>query len=409
MTGQSGTVQQQDTLNRYLLFFPHRKDITVDVHSFTGVETLSHPYRYTLRFTSLEQNLPMNAVLNQTAEFVLRAPNPKATWHGQSPWLPVRHINGVITSFSRIKSSADEAFYECVLEHELALLDRNYRSAVYMDASVPELVTKQMNDSGYFDGYNIDFDKLSHTYPRREMIIQWKETGPIPDSFKSGYLISSMTISGSRAEHYRAVLGGIPYLNGYSFRPALLARPVIAGSVPARVATIARDKTYAGVDAQGRYRVKFDFDLDERREGFESALVRLGRPYAGDTYGFHFPLLDKTEVAVMSEAVAQLEKALSLARTLQQSALTAGSDNVETDQQNTLKQTLNKLTGAGILTYADEGLAQITRRKHCGTPVCLKWKNTRLCRGSTKLSWRLTGWNWKRRLGKNRRVIVGWR
>ncbi|MFG6654277.1 type VI secretion system Vgr family protein [Scandinavium sp. M-37] len=639
MAGQSGTIQQQNTLNRYLLFFPQNKAITLDVHSFTGEEALSQPYRYTIRFTTPEQNLPMNAVLNQTAEFLLRAPNPKATWHGQSPWLPVRHINGVITSFSRIKSSADEALYECVLEHELALLDRNYRSAVYMDMSVPELVTKLMKDSGYFDGYNIDFDKLSHGYPRREMIVQWKETdltfirrllaevgiwfrfenhdqvptetvvifgdsvggyifsdktlpyvrhsgltghdeyitdleeqhtlipknvlvrsynyrdphspqtdktiethaipegvttgreyhyadhflesgdvagdegetatfyarvryerllngqsilrattsdpalqpgmmftptGPIPDSFRSGYLISSMTIGGSRAEHYRATLGGIPYLNGYSFRPALLTRPMIAGSVPARVASIGGDKTYAGVDAQGRYRVKFDFDLDEQRAGFESALVRLGRPYAGDTYGFHFPLLDKTEVAVMfengdpdrpyiaqvmhdgarpdlvtnrnntrnvirtaglnkirledrrgkehvkisteyeksqlsvghlvdaegkprgegveartdnrmtlraakgmlitteaqpraqgqqldmAEAVAQLEKALSLAKTLQQSALTAGADTVETDRQNTLKQTLNKLTGAGILTYAGEGLAQVT-------------------------------------------------
>jgi type VI secretion system secreted protein VgrG len=176
MAEQSGMLQQQDTLNRYLLFFPRRKTITVDVHSFTGEEALSQPYRYTIRITSPEQNLPVDAVLNQTAEFVFRAPNPKATWHGQSPWLPVRHINGVITSFSRIKSSADEALYECVLEHELALLDRHYRSAVYMDTTVPELVTKLMKDSHYFDGYNIDFDKLSHSYPRREMIVQWKET-----------------------------------------------------------------------------------------------------------------------------------------------------------------------------------------------------------------------------------------
>jgi len=48
--------------------------------------------------------------------------------------------------------------------------------------------------------------------------------------------------------------------------------------------------------------VKFDFDLDEKRAGFESELVRLGRPYAGDTYGFHFPLLDGTEVAVAFES-----------------------------------------------------------------------------------------------------------
>jgi type VI secretion system secreted protein VgrG len=56
------------------------------------------------------------------AEFILRALTRKRNgWHNQESWLPVRQINGVITSFSRLKSSADEALYECVLEHELAL------------------------------------------------------------------------------------------------------------------------------------------------------------------------------------------------------------------------------------------------------------------------------------------------
>ncbi len=178
MAGQSDTVQQQDTLNRYLLYFPRSKTVSPDVHSFCGEEELSKPYRYTIRFTSPNPNIAVKDVLNKMAEFILRAPNPKAksTWHNQESWLPVRQINGVITSFSRLKSSADEALYECMLEHELALLDRNYRSAVYMDMTVPELVTKLMKESGHFQGYNIDFDQLSHNYPSREMIIQWKET-----------------------------------------------------------------------------------------------------------------------------------------------------------------------------------------------------------------------------------------
>ena len=178
MAGQSDTVQQQDTLNRYLLYFPRSKTVSPDVHSFCGEEELSKPYRYTIRFTSPNPNIAVKDVLNKMAEFILRAPNPKAksTWHNQESWLPVRQINGVITSFSRLKSSADEALYECMLEHELALLDRNYRSAVYMDMTVPELVTKLMKESGHFQGYNIDFDQLSHNDPSREMIIQWKET-----------------------------------------------------------------------------------------------------------------------------------------------------------------------------------------------------------------------------------------
>ncbi|MDU3896541.1 MAG: phage late control D family protein [Enterobacter sp.] len=176
MSGESEVAQRRDTLNRYLLYFPRSKNVISDVHSFTGKEILSEPYRYTIRFTSPDQNIAINAVLNQRAEFILRAPNLEASWHGQTSWLPVRQINGTITQFSRLMSSGDEALYECVLEHELALLDQNYRSAVYMNMTVPELVTKLMKDSGHFDGYNIDFDQLSHSYPRREMIVQWKET-----------------------------------------------------------------------------------------------------------------------------------------------------------------------------------------------------------------------------------------
>ncbi|MCZ7176444.1 phage baseplate assembly protein V, partial [Salmonella enterica] len=58
---------------------------------------------------------------------------------------------------------------------------------------------------------------------------------------------------------------------------------------------------YASTDKLGRYIVKFDFDLDEKKKGYESAFVRLGRPYAGDTYGMHFPLLEGVEVAIAFE------------------------------------------------------------------------------------------------------------
>lgn len=62
----------------------------------------------------------------------------------------------------------------------------------------------------------------------------------------------------------------------------------------------------------------------------------------------------------MTAAIAQLEKALSLAMTLQQSALTAGAGNVDTDRQNQLAQVLNQLTGPGILAYAEKGAAHVT-------------------------------------------------
>ncbi|MFQ1017018.1 phage baseplate assembly protein V [Gilliamella sp. BG7] len=52
------------------------------------------------------------------------------------------------------------------------------------------------------------------------------------------------------------------------------------------------------MDPQGRYRVKFNFDLKAWKSGTESLWLRLAKPYAGNAYGFHFPLIDGTEVAI---------------------------------------------------------------------------------------------------------------
>lgn len=96
MSGQSEMIQQQDTLNRYLLYFPRSKGVIPDVHSFTGTERLSSPYRYTIRFTSPDQNIAIDAVLNQMAEFILRAPNPNAAWQGQ-----LKKRNATLSALSR--------------------------------------------------------------------------------------------------------------------------------------------------------------------------------------------------------------------------------------------------------------------------------------------------------------------
>ncbi|MCG8173073.1 type VI secretion system tip protein VgrG, partial [Brenneria goodwinii] len=65
--------------------------------------------------------------------------------------------------------------------------------------------------------------------------------------------------------------------------------------------SITAGDTYAHLDKMGRYRVKFDFDLDNWKTGYESLWVRLAKPYSGDTYGMHLPLLAGTEVAIAFE------------------------------------------------------------------------------------------------------------
>jgi len=60
--------------------------------------------------------------------------------------------------------------------------------------------------------------------------------------------------------------------------------------------------TYAYLDNQGRYRVRLDFDRNSTEQGYAYLWLRMAKPYAGDTYGFHSPLLDGTEVSVMFDS-----------------------------------------------------------------------------------------------------------
>lgn len=123
--------------------------------------------------------------------------------------------------------------------------------------------------------------------------------GTLPDAVKEGIVITTVRTSGSRKSSFTLTFEGIPYSETVCWRPALLSRPVISGSLPARVESTQKGDTYSWLDPDGRYRVKLDFDRNSTGQGYAYLWLRLAKPYAGDTYGFHSPLLDGTEVAVV--------------------------------------------------------------------------------------------------------------
>ncbi|UAN42490.1 MULTISPECIES: type VI secretion system Vgr family protein [unclassified Enterobacter] len=123
--------------------------------------------------------------------------------------------------------------------------------------------------------------------------------GTLPDAVREGIVITTVRTSGSRKSSFTLAFEGIPYSETVCYRPALLNRPVISGSLPARVESTQKGDTYSWLDPEGRYRVKLDFDRNSPEQGYAYLWLRLAKPYAGDTYGFHSPLLDGTEVAVV--------------------------------------------------------------------------------------------------------------
>ncbi len=458
----------EESLNKYLLDIVD-SSLIADVYPLRARKNSVN--LIVIRYVSPpRRSTPVRRIyLKKTAAFIYRCDNP--AWskyiHVGDKWLKLSKINGVITSVERISCNADETLYEAVLEHPLALLNTRLRSAVYQNVSVPELV-RQIFQEQSFEGYEINFDRLTWNYPVREMLVQWKETdlafirrllakvgiwfrfephpdddnivvivfsdsqaaylfnhkiallnpagttcsacsiyqlkakhavvpasvavrnynyrasrdvngldegadlsrgsacteggeyhygdnhlsagvlwaihngqdaetswhyarirhelllnsqtvlsaitdNPaivpgvevtvkrlIPKTFETGMVITKIHSSGSRSS-FQSKLTGIPYSETVSFRPQRLSRPVISGTLPARISGEQRNDRLARLDRAGRYRVRFDFDQAEWKKGLESMPVRLGRQYAGNAFGFHFSLLDNTEVGIAFE------------------------------------------------------------------------------------------------------------
>ncbi|WP_273827293.1 type VI secretion system Vgr family protein [Providencia rettgeri] len=133
------------------------------------------------------------------------------------------------------------------------------------------------------------------------MVLEITDNSPIstlPMVFQSPVLLTRLHFAASRANALIVAFDAVPYTEAICWRPELKPRPVISGTLTARVTSPIESDIYARQNENGHYWVKFDADRDDKPAGFESMPVRLAKPYAGRTYGMHFPLIQGTEVAI---------------------------------------------------------------------------------------------------------------
>lgn len=132
----------------------------------------------------------------------------------------------------------------------------------------------------------------------------WLEAGevirvdPNPADVKHGIFVTSVESSGARGDSYWVTFEGIPSDRVWRTPMASIERPSIDGILPARITSPGNYK-YAYLSEQGWYVIKLPFDLDEWSPGGTSRPVRFAKPYSGDNYGHHFPLIDGAEVAIV--------------------------------------------------------------------------------------------------------------
>ncbi|HCO6194426.1 TPA: type VI secretion system tip protein VgrG [Escherichia coli] len=244
--------------------------------------------------------------------------------------LPLRHPSGLFDGETEAVWRLNTAY--SVVEKSVTTRDYNYREAT------AEMMTEQHDATGgdnttygeayhYADNFLQKGDKeaaesgafyarIRHErYLNEQAILKGQSTSSLltpgleirvqgddaPAVFRKGVLITGVTVSAARDRSYELTFTAIPYSERYGYRPALIPRPVMAGTLPARVTSTVKNDTYAHIDKDGRYRVNLDFDRDTWKPGYESLWVRQSRPYAGDTYGLHLPLLAGTEVSIAFE------------------------------------------------------------------------------------------------------------
>lgn len=158
------------SLNRYHLKI---KGCTtpLDVESFRGREGLSTRYRYDVELTSADKDINPAAMLMKNITFIMQTLPETAFHHTVAPEVQ-RTLYGVITHFSRLSVSNDEATYSLTFEPRFSLLDNARRSAIYQNMSVPEVVEKILREYHSWPGWLFEF-RLSNTWPQREIITQF--------------------------------------------------------------------------------------------------------------------------------------------------------------------------------------------------------------------------------------------
>ncbi|HGY6141345.1 TPA: type VI secretion system Vgr family protein [Escherichia coli] len=244
--------------------------------------------------------------------------------------LPLRHPSGLFDGETEAVWGLNTAY--SVVEKSVSTRDYNYRTAT------AEMMTEQHDATGgdkttygeayhYADNFLQKGDKeaaesgafyarIRHErYLNEQAILKGQSTSSLlmpgleikvqgddaPAVFRKGVLITGVTASAARDRSYELTFTAIPYSERYGYRPAFIPRPVMTGTLPARVTSTVKNDIYAHIDKDGRYRVNLDFDRDTWKPGYESLWVRQSRPYAGDTYGLHLPLLAGTEVSIAFE------------------------------------------------------------------------------------------------------------
>ncbi|MCA8183259.1 type VI secretion system Vgr family protein [Burkholderia vietnamiensis] len=149
----------------------------VSVFSFVLTEEMNAPFVADITVTSKDKHIDGAAVVGRPAIFTIEE-------HASVPSLSelinpfqraARTVHGIVTQWTRIKTSRDEATYQVLLKPRLALLEQVHDSAVFLDRSFRELLTDTIIDRELFQSYDVEFE-LDGLDAKLDQTVMYEET-----------------------------------------------------------------------------------------------------------------------------------------------------------------------------------------------------------------------------------------
>ncbi|MCD9951506.1 type VI secretion system tip protein VgrG [Klebsiella variicola subsp. variicola] len=196
------------------------------------------------------------------------------------------------------------------------------------------------------------FSNAAHLTPGQVL----EPLGDVIAALKEGVVLTLVTYRGARDSRLHVSVWGQPYTERYCFRPVEIPRPVIPGTLPARIESREKNDTYAHLDEQGRQRRGQGAELrtDEHgviraRKGlFVSADAQLKAQ--GDALDRDTAL---KEIDRLNQQLQQLKMAAEQAQTLK----------ADVDSQIQMFEQRLKPLNEAVLFSAPEGMA-LTSGEH---------------------------------------------
>jgi len=136
---------------------------TFDVVKFKGTEGLSTIYWFDITLISENNNVDLDAVLQNPAVFTIKRDD------GDVPF------NGIVRSFRQLQQVGKRAFYRAELVPKLWWTTLTHHNQIFLNKNNQGFLDDVFKDGGLKQGLNFDF-KLQGSYPSWEYICQYDES-----------------------------------------------------------------------------------------------------------------------------------------------------------------------------------------------------------------------------------------